>query len=109
MDFPSKSLVVQLLRSRLRSVGPFSKRSIMVPVASVSKLLVLAISCWSSMSIRLMNNRSGNKTMSSLSVSFSGTKSSCRDSVSERIILDPGRWTSLMSYLDKRRDYWACH
>ena len=80
----------------------------MAAVASVSKLSVLAISCWSLVSIRLMNNHSGNKTMSSLSVSFLGTKSGCCDSMSERIILDPGRWTSLMSYSDKRRDHQAC-
>ena len=108
MDFPSKSLVVQSLRSHLRSVGPLPKRSMMAAVASVSKLSVLAISHWSLMSIRLMNNQSGNRAMSSLSVSFSGTKSGRHDSVSDRIILDPGRWTSLMLYSDRRRDHRAC-
>ena len=63
----------------------------MAAVASVSKLSVLAISHWSSMLIKLMNNRSGSKMMSSLSVSFSGTKSGHCDNVLERIILDPGR------------------
>ena len=109
MDFPLKSLVVQSLRSCLRSVGPLPKRSMMVAVASVSKLLVLAISHWSLMLIRLMTSQSSNRTMSSLSVSFSGTKSGHCDSVLERIILDPGRWTSLMSYSDRRRDHRACH
>ena len=52
---------VQSLRSHLRFVGPFPKRSMMVAVASVSKLLVLAISHWSLM---LMNSQSGNKMMS---------------------------------------------
>ena len=60
------------------------------------------------MSIRLMNSQSSSKTMSSLSVSFSGTKSGCCERVSERIILDPGRWTSLMSYSDRSRDHQAC-
>ena len=77
-------------------------------VASVSKLLVLAISHWSSMSIRLMNSQSGNRMISLLSVSFSWTKSGCHDSVLERIILDPRRWTNLMSYSDRRRDHQAC-
>ena len=54
-------------------------------------LSVLAISHWSSMSIKLMNSQSGNKMMSSLLVSFSGTKPGHCKRVSERIILDPGR------------------
>ena len=80
----------------------------MAAVASVSKLLVLAISHCSSMSIRLMNNWSGSEMMSSLSVSFSGTKLGHCERVSERITLDPGRWTNLMSYLDRRSDHRAC-
>ena len=81
----------------------------MAAVASVSKLSVLAISHWSLMSIKLMNSQSGNKTMSSLLVSYSETKSGHHDSVSERIILDPERWTNFMLYSDNRRDHWACH
>ena len=89
-------------------VGPCPSNSSIASVASVSRLSEFAIFRCSSRSMRFIKSLSGSSTRSSLSVSLSGTKSGRQDRVSDRIILSPGRWISLMSYSDSKSDHRAC-